>query len=253
MRRSILILFLVFILGVLAACNNDTDKTEETEELKMLEVNFEVAEKADIGETVELNAIVTYGEEIVTDADEVTFEYWEQGNEEDSTMIEAKNNEDGTYTAQVSFDSAGVYEMYAHTTARDLHTMPKKSITIGESGNFKSEDQHHHDGEAHEHSGHGEDVDMHFMKPEDVQVNDEKELTVHLQTNDELLEDARVRYEIVHDSSDIHEWVDTEETASGEYTNFYSFTEEGMYNIVIHVENDEGLHEHVEEQVEVSK
>lgn len=22
--------------------------------------------------------------------------------------------------------------MYAHTTARDLHTMPKKSITIGE-------------------------------------------------------------------------------------------------------------------------
>jgi len=253
--RRILILIVALTMAVLAACNNDndTDQSQESEELKMLEVDFEVVDKADVGETVELNAIVTYGDEKVKDADEVTFEYWKQGNEEDSTKIEANNNEDGTYTAQVSFDSDGVYEMYAHTTARDLHTMPKKSITIGDGASSNHEDEHQHDGETHEHSGHGEGLDMHFIKPENTKVNEEVKLTVNLQMKDEPFEGARVRYEIVNDNSDIHDWVDADETVSGEYTNSYSFAKEGMYKIVIHVENDEGLHEHTEHQIEVNK
>lgn len=126
---------LVLLIGLLAACSNETENGNKqgTDELKMLEVEFQVPAKSDIGETIELKAIVTYGDEKVKDADEVQFEYWEKGNEEDSTKIKSNNNGDGTYTAEVSFDTEGIYEIYAHTTARDLHTMPKKSITIGES------------------------------------------------------------------------------------------------------------------------
>ncbi|MGE8207362.1 FixH family protein [Heyndrickxia sp. NPDC080065] len=123
-----ILLFLLIILGVfLSACSNDKN---ESKEFKMLEVKFLVPKTAKIKELVELKAIVTYGDEKVKDANEVSFEYWEKGNRNKSTMVEAKNNKDGTYTANVSFDHAGAYEMYAHTTARDLHMMPKKSIEI---------------------------------------------------------------------------------------------------------------------------
>lgn len=141
MRNKTIILMLVLLIGSLAACSNGgEDGTEEdTDELKMLEVEFQLPEKADTGEVVELKAIVTYGDEKVDDADEVEFEYWLKGNEEDTTKVESNNNGDGTYTAEVSFESDGVYEIYAHTTARDLHTMPKKSITVGEGTNTDQE------------------------------------------------------------------------------------------------------------------
>ncbi|MCS0542780.1 FixH family protein, partial [Aeromonas veronii] len=74
-----------------------------------------------------------------------------------------------------------------------------------------------------------------------------------LQLDNEPLTKARVRYEIYKEGSDKHDWVDTKETNSGEYTSSYSFTEGGTYTIIIHVENDNGLHEHEEYMVEVSK
>ncbi|WP_026907373.1 FixH family protein [Paucisalibacillus globulus] len=257
MRRKILMVMFLLLLTVLAACNNDTENKAEqdTEEVKTLVVDFEVPEKADVGETVVLKATVTYGDEEVKDADDVNFEYWLQGDEDNTTTIESTNNEDGTYTAEVSFESDGVYEIYAHTTARDLHTMPKKSITVGEGVSTDHGDGHDNDEDSHEHGGHdlAEGFSMHFVKPEDVKVNQEIELMVHLQLDNEPLEQARVRYEIYQEGSEKHDWIDVEESVAGEYTNSHSFIEEGMYTIVIHVENDEGLHEHTEHQMEVTK
>src|SRR5690606_20497992 len=151
MKKIISVLLLFIIIVNLSACGNSGDNNSNQsseQELKTLKVEFELPEKADVDETVELKAIVTYGDEKVTDADEVEFEYWEQGNQEKSTTIEASNNGDGTYTAEVSFGTDAVYEIYAHTTARDLHTMPKKTITVGEGVNNEQE------AESHEH-GHG--------------------------------------------------------------------------------------------------
>ena len=86
---------------------------------------------ADVGETILLKAVVTYGDEKVDDADELNFEYWEEGNEDDSTTIASTNNGDGTYTAEITIERDGVFSIYAHTTARALHTMPKKSVIVG--------------------------------------------------------------------------------------------------------------------------
>ncbi|WP_042150111.1 FixH family protein [Paucisalibacillus sp. EB02] len=254
MRKIWMVMF-VLLLTILTACNNDTENKagQETEELKMLEVDFEVPEKVGVGETVVLKAIVTYGDEEVKDADEVNFEYWLQGDDDNTTTVESINNEDGTYTAEVSFETDGVYEIYAHTTARELHTMPKKAITVGNGISAKHEDEHedHHDEEGHEH-GHTDGFSMHFVQPVDVKVNQDVELTVHLQMDNEPLEQARVRYEIKKEGSETPDWIDTEESVSGEYTSSYSFDEEGIYHIVIHVQNEEGLHEHTEQQIEVN-
>lgn len=45
---------------------------------------------------------------------------------EESSLIEAKNNNDGTYDAETTFEHDGVFTVQVHVTARGLHTMPKK-------------------------------------------------------------------------------------------------------------------------------
>lgn len=254
MKNKLMIIMMILIVTLLAACNNETDNQDEQdeqeiEEPKMLEVEFELPEKADVGETVELKAIVTYGDEKVKDADEVEFEYWEQGNEDDSTFIESTNNEDGTYIAEVTFEKDGVYEIYAHTTARDLHTMPKKAITIGEGDSVEHHEEHE---EGHEHN-HSEGLATHFVQPEDVKVNQEIDLIVHLQMDNQPLEEARVRFQINSDGAEKADWLEAEETIPGEYTSLHSFEKDGTYTITIHIEDNEGLHEHVEQQIQVAK
>ncbi|MEH7387390.1 FixH family protein [Bacillus sp. JJ1521] len=255
MKRKLGVLLFILIIGLLAACgNNDKNvgKEQIVEELKPLGVDFIVPEKADVGEKILLKAVVTYGDEKVNDADEMNFEYWVSGNDEEKTTVESTNNGDGSYTAEVTFDHDAVYEIYAHTTAKSMHTMPKKSIIVGDGASAAHEEEHHEQSEGHDH-GHNEGLSMHFMKPENIKANQEIELAVHLQLDNEPLTKARVRYEIYKDGSEKHDWVNTEEAASGEYKASYSFTQDGTHTIVIHVENSNGLHEHEEHSVEISK
>ena len=142
MKNKIWLITLVFIVTVFAACSNDSEEADESEELKMLDVEFELPETADVGEAVELKATVTYGDDDVTDAEQMEFEYWKDGDKDNSTFVDGENNEDGTYTAEVSFEEEGVYEIYAHTTAESLHTMPKKEIEVGDvSGDGEVDDE----------------------------------------------------------------------------------------------------------------
>src|SRR5699024_5934329 len=134
---------MLVIAGILIACSNDqTNEVEDDDgELKELEVDFDVPESADPGDTIELKASVTYGDEPVSDADEVLFEVWESGHQDEGEKIEAENQEDGTYTLEYTFEEEAVYEMYAHTTAEGLHTMPKKEIIVGDAEAEEKEDE----------------------------------------------------------------------------------------------------------------
>src|SRR5690625_1103739 len=241
MRKITSILVIMFAFSVLVACGNENENSAE-EELFMLEVDFEVADHAEVGENVDLKATVTYGEEFVKDAHEVVFEVWEKGDQENSEMIEAENNDDGTYTTNVSFDHDGIYEMYAHTTAKDQHTMPKKEIVVGEGGDYDEVETEYHT----------EGFDMHFMEPTEVTVGEEVELNVHLSVHDEPLDQANVRYEIWSTNEEEHVWVDAEQNSAGEYIGTYEFLSEGKYFIQIHVEDDDELHEHNEYEIVVN-
>src|SRR5699024_3394860 len=141
------------------------------------------------GETVELKAEVTYGDEIETDA-VVQFEVWETGDQDNSDMLEAENHGDGTYTAEYTFDDDGIIEMYADTDDLDLNNTPKKEITLGEGSNYDT-DEHVDDQGLHT-----KGFDMHSMEPEDVEAGTETELMLHIMLNERAFENLNVRYEI---------------------------------------------------------
>lgn len=134
MRKLNIIILGIILTFVISACGteNENEESEELEDLPTLEVAFDPPETAEVGETVELVAEVTYDNELVTDASQMDFEYWYEDEEDDSETVEAKNNDDGTYSVDVTFDKDGEYSIYAHTTAHELHTMPKASIEVSE-------------------------------------------------------------------------------------------------------------------------
>ena len=235
---------LIFILlsSLLIACNSNNNENDENDELAMLEVDFDVPEHAGVGDTFEIKATVTYGDEMVTDAHEVVFEVWEKNDRDNGEMIDAKNHEDGTYTTELKFDQDGIYEMYAHTTARDLHVMPKKEVVIGEGGEYE---------EAEDHGYHTEGFHMEFMEPMDVTKDEEATLEVQISLHDEPLENAKVRYEIWNDDESEQDWVDTEEQENGTYVGTYEFPTQEKYNIQVHVEDDADLHEHQTYEINV--
>lgn len=129
MRKLTFSMILLLIVGLVAACGGNNSHDHESDELVPLEVEFTVPETTTAGETVELHAFVTYGDEDVTDAN-VVFEIWEVNDEDNSVKIDAENNGDGSYTIDYTFDEPGTYEMYAHTDAHDLHTMPKRQVVV---------------------------------------------------------------------------------------------------------------------------
>ena len=92
------------------------------------------------------------------DAEEVKFEVWESGLREDGVMLDGLLTNDGIYEAEFTFNHDGVYYMFAHTTARGMHVMPKKELIVGtpdmskvlEDNSSNSMD----DVEESDHSGH---------------------------------------------------------------------------------------------------
>lgn len=212
----------------LAACGN------KEEEVHFLEVDFDIPENVEVGETVELKAIVTLNEKPVKDAQEVLFEVWEKNDRDHAEFHDGRNNDDGTYTYEISFDHDGIFELYAHTTARDQHVMPLKEIVVGEGGEYEDEDDSAY---------HTEGFDLHFVEPENPQTNQEVTLTSHVMIDEEHLADAKVRYEIWHeDDEENRDWIDAEES-NNEYSSAYTFEKDGSYHIQVHIEKDE-LHEH---------
>jgi len=233
-------------LCMLAACGKEVDDGSAVEVLP-LEVELTVTEQAEIGDTVNMKALVTYGDEKVDDADKVVYEVWEEGKKDDSVMIDSVNEKDGTYTAETTFDHDGLFNIQVHVDAKNLHTMPVKQVTIGAGA--KEEDADHSQGHDH---GHADGFALHFVKPENAVTGEETELMTHLQIDGEPLEKANVRYEI---SSEVlgekSLWIDADETKQGEYIAVYPFEEKGTYKTKIHVKNNEGLHEHEEFTFEV--
>ncbi|WP_018933092.1 FixH family protein [Gracilibacillus lacisalsi] len=251
MKKNYILITLLALL--LAACNSqaDDDEQHEDEEVKGIQVDFALPEEAEVGESVLLQTTVTYGEdELVTDADEMDFEYWNVEDEDNTVHVDATNHEDGTYSAEITFEEPGTYEIYAHTTAREIHSMPKKAITITGEEMEHHDHESHEDTEEHEHQ-HGFDIKLNPL--EGLTVNQEEDITVELTMDQEPYENARVRYEIILENNEKHDWVETEEVDSGKYVASYSFKEAGQAEMIVHVTDDTGLHEHEEYDFEIEE
>lgn len=235
------------IMGILSACGNKAKKVDVIEEVEVhaIEAALTAQEKVDVGETVAIEVLVTYGDEKVEDADKVAFEIWEEGKKEESITIESENKKDGVYSAETTFDHDGTFNIQSHVDARAQHTMPIAIVTVGDGGNYE---------EGQEHADYEDGFSMHFMKPEEVKINAENELMVHLELEGKVFEKANVRYEIWNaDGEGKHDWIDVEQPKTGEYTANYTFEKVGKFNIQVHVQDDNDLHEHEIHEIDVSE
>jgi len=111
----------------------EIDTNEGPVDISELEVKVDVLtpKEVPVGETVELSAHVTQNKQNVEDAMAVEFEVWESGYRDKAIVLEGEHAGDGVYKAEYTFDHDGVYYMYAHTTARGLHVMPKHEMIVG--------------------------------------------------------------------------------------------------------------------------
>lgn len=249
MRRKIGLVLAVLVLLTMTACGKeDTSKKDAAGIALPLKVDLTVTEEVEVNGTVEMSAVVTQGEDKVDDADEVVFEIWEEGKKDASEKIKSKNDKNGLYSAEKSFDHDGLFHVQVHVTARGLHTMPLKEVKVGSGGDYEEAAE----GEVKDEHGREEGFSMHFMEPENIKSGESTEFSVHLQIDGQPFEKAHVRYEIWNEAnSDKHDWVDAEETVAGEYAITYKFAEAGPHKIQVHVKDDKELHEHEEHTIEV--
>lgn len=147
-KKGFIFIMFTFLIMSLAACAQAEDETPQFLDVK-LTINPEHAEK---GQKVVFEAKVTYGEEEVTDADEVSFEIW-RANDENHEKIKVEHKENGVYALERTFDMDGTYYVYAHVTARSMHNMPKKEFVVGiasekeeDSSSSRVEDEEDHTG-----------------------------------------------------------------------------------------------------------
>ncbi|MBS7344630.1 MAG: FixH family protein [Caryophanon sp.] len=123
---------LLLTTWLLAACGESAAvSSSHTEQMEMIDVTFLTPTELPVGEAT-LSVALTQADDIVEDADSVVFEVWESGNSAQAEHINATYVEDGIYEATYTFKEDGVYYMFAHTTARGLHVMPKQQMIVGE-------------------------------------------------------------------------------------------------------------------------
>ena len=104
------------------------------------------------------------------------------------------------------------------------------------------------EGEAHSHD-HNSELDM------EMALDNETEppvLSTELHMDGEPYEADRVRFEIVdaEDEEDI-EWADAEVEEDGLYSTELENIDPGTYDVVLHVNGPDDLHEHIDQQFEI--
>lgn len=250
------LIILLFTLLILSACSKEEAKQREKAP-EMIEVTITTPEKIKAQEETTINASVLQGKEKVTDANEVKFEIWKSG-QDDHEMVEAKHDQDGIYSVKKTFTEGGNYFIVAHTTARHMHSMPKKEITVETAeaekqaeGTEHSHDDHQSESSEHEHDDHhNSEVDFDFHVHEPVQSKQKSDLTVQLKQGSEPITGATVRLEIWGENQSKHDFIPAIEGANGAYSLTYSFPSSGTYSVKIHVEKG-NIHDHTEKTVNV--
>ncbi|MHA6488746.1 FixH family protein [Bacillus cabrialesii] len=141
-KMWVVLLFSAFLLN---GCGSDENKANTAKTPEVLDVKLTGPEKVNAGESAAYEAAVSYGDEAVTDADEVEFEVWKEGEKDASHMFKAKQ-EKGLYRLETTFKEDGVYTVQSHVTAKKQHSMPTIKVQVGNADavSNQSEDEHSH-------------------------------------------------------------------------------------------------------------
>ncbi|GAA0450965.1 FixH family protein [Alkalibacillus silvisoli] len=240
MKKWLLIL-VAAMLVIMAACGGDDQEAEtnDVDSLAPLEVEVLMEQEQDLGETT-LSTRVTQDGEAVNDANDVTFEVWQEGQKEAGDMVEGSLVEDGVYEVSYTFEEEGAFYVVPHVTAREQHHMPQYDLVVGDAEVETATS----DGNSHEHDHHGHTEELDERLSVDFQLVDDQLTSEVLYEGDDL-ESADITFEVWHvDSEDQRVWLSAEETEPGVYQAEFNEDTSGEHHVIIHIENEE-LHEHI--------
>lgn len=250
MKRFLVFCGALFIIFAISGCSKSNDPTDE---LKPIEVTIQIQpEVFKANEEVTIQALVSHGDEKVNDANEVAFEIQRQG-EKEREIINAESKGEGVYEIKTTFPVNGTYDVIAHVTARDMHVMPKKELIVGEPAAEEDEGaktpSEHENADSHEETGHhhGHAVEIE-LAPNTWTAGNESILTASVVYDNAPLPQATVKFEVWHENSQKHEYLDATEIKNGKYEASTTFAEQGKYTVKIHVEKDE-IHDHKEVEI----
>jgi hypothetical protein len=269
--RFILFIIVSMSFLLLAACENDDENgSDDLPEMVEVEIQLNPAlDQIEPNETFTISAKVTQGDENVNDAEEVRFEFWKKGAADDEhETIDGEFHADGIYSIEKTVQEPGVYYVISHVTARDMHTMPKKELVIGEveepsteeestdgeQANTEEDTDHSH-GEGNEESSHDGDhassgVILHIMVDSTIEKDKEIALVGHIEQEGKPVSEAEVEFEVWKEGAEKHDYIPADEGVQGEYTAKYTFGEAGEYHLKLHFVKDE-LHDHTETKITV--
>ncbi|ARK31134.1 FixH family protein [Halalkalibacter krulwichiae] len=237
--KKFLILGTMFLLTACGGEGDNQHSSETVDQMEPIEVELLVPETADIEEIVTFESIVTQGDDMVEDANEVVYEIWKEGNKEESELIEAEIQEGHHYLLKYTFNEEGQYHVQTHVTARGLHRMPTTQIAVGDADDVDHEHEHE---QNHEHAHHHADVYVDTKKD-----GDQLTLTIHVEQ--EPYSGGKVTLELRQATSEQTHWEDMIEVNPGTFEMQGIEKLDGKYNVTVHIVDDE-LHEHMEIELE---
>jgi len=121
---------LIIVAMTLTGCGNgDETATECQNPLIPIEVDLQLDKAKN---EIQVSALVTHEDVPIEHANEVAFEIWEHGNEDYHFLEKATHEGEGLYSLNWQFENDGVYYVYYHVTACDMHRMEKEQVVIGE-------------------------------------------------------------------------------------------------------------------------
>lgn len=235
------------VTGCSAADKNEANTGAEN--LEPIKVDIVIhPSPIEINKEVTFEATISQGNEKVENAENVEFEIWKT-DEESHQKVKGEHQGDGIYSIKQTFTTVGTYNVIAHVTANDMHTMPQREFEVVDL-NAKSEPQTQHEANADHH--HGSELLIHFMSDEGIKANEEAELKAHISYKNTPLQGARVRFEVWMEGQEKHEFIDASEVGNGEYSVVKNFSKQGQYNIKVHVEEEKnGIHDHKLETITI--
>lgn len=245
-----LVIFFVIIFAIAGCSNADKKQSDPSaESIEPLDVEVTIyPSPIEINQEVTFEAAVTQGNDKVVDAKSIEFEIW-KNDEENHEKVKGELQKEGVYIAKKTFKEAGTYQVIAHVTARDMHTMPQREFDVvdlkqqGETEPQPAAEADHH---------HGSELLIHFVSDTALNANEQTELMAHVSYKDAPLQGARVRYEVWLEGETNHEYIDAAENKNGEYSAMKTFDKPGLYNIKVHVEEETNkLHDHKLEKVTI--
>ncbi|MCP8615364.1 FixH family protein [Salirhabdus salicampi] len=255
MKKKHLLWFPIYIL-FLVSCGTQQEYGQSdggnNDLPEMIKVEIQTSpdeEQIQPNESFTLSAKVTQGDESVNDADEVLFEFWQEGDpDEKHEMTQGEFQADGVYSIEKTVQEAGVYNVIAHVTARDMHNMPQKQFIIGDVEGSKHIDDDGNKERAHEEHLHQTEVKIDIIVDGEIKQNEEVMLITYIEKDDGPVTEANVTFELWKEGAEKHDYIPAKETHDGEYSLNHTFAHSGEHHIKIHFEKGD-LHEHSQESV----